>query len=99
MKWSYGFSPAVDQELAEALSYYFAWKPEKGITDFFQLVDASFSTALTYPEATPFSNVTGVPHTLRRVNVWHFAFLYRVDEEAKLLIVERIFHERSEASQ
>ena len=60
------------------------------------LAREAFATALRHPYAMPLFVPAGrTVATYRRVIVWHFAFLYRVDEAARLLVVERIFHERA----
>ena len=61
------------------------------------MVRDEFALAIRHPEALPLdigdhSNEVAY----RRVRVWRFVFPYRIDADAKLLVIEDIFHERSD---
>ena len=95
MSWTYAFDPLVLPQLHEAIVYYLASRPAETPESFITLADEAFERPLHFPEATPPAGRDSRGGVMRRVNVWRFAFLYRVDAAREQLVVERIFHERS----
>ena len=85
---------ALDQYGA-AVAYYTAHHPGQPSSRLPELMYEAFATARHHPHALPPAGTDSHGGRLRRVNVWHFAFLYRVDEPARQLVIERIFHERT----
>lgn len=61
------------------------------------MIDDAFVKPCSYPRMKQVVEPTfETNYAYRRVNVWRFAFLYRIDEEKKELIIDRIYHERAE---
>ena len=90
------YESGVENDLLEATAYYVAAKAGRQPHDFFALIAEAFAPILRHPElADVYSLPIPTRADYRRVNVWRFAFLYRVDDEAQEVIIERIYHERS----
>ena len=98
MSWRYSYDPSVQQQLLDAVTYFLITRPESTAQKFLGLVDETFELALQFPQAKPIVDTNEDGISLRRVNAWHYAFLYRIEEGLGLLVIERIFHERSDPS-
>ena len=94
--YSLSYSEDALDQLGELLPYYLTWHPNESARDTLMAIEATFETYKRHPEAAPIYSIeaSGAP-TYQRVNFWHLAFLYRIDEEAKRLLVDRIYHVRS----
>lgn len=95
--YSHELDPGSIDELQDATVHYLVWHCEKSLEDFIQLIERALQQAHQYPDYLPIVKSRFDGSVLyHRVVVWHFHFLYRVDDENQLLIVDRIYHERSE---
>ena len=94
--YSLSYSEDAIDQLSELLPYYLLWHPKEWAQDALAQIEAAFETYKLHPEAAPLYPFTSSSSpAYRRVNIWHLAFLYRIDEEAKRLLVDRIYHVRS----
>ena len=89
--------PLALVQYGAAVAYYTTYHPGQPSNRLPELMYEAFATARNHPHALPLAGTDSRAGQLRRVNVWHFAFLYRVDEPAGQLVIERIFHERTGA--
>ena len=90
------YSAAVLDELRVAARRYSFYHDGASEADFVDLIEDAFATALVHPQSPPrYFGFRDGGDVYRRINVWHFAFLYRVDGPARQLVIERIFHERT----
>lgn len=96
MKYQLHYGEDVYNDLHDAIAFCLEYHMDRGPRYLLELADNAFESALLHPHAAPTRRLPGELILYRRVIVWHFVFLYRIDEEAKLLIVDRIFHERSD---
>ena len=83
-------------EFAAAVEWWVEHHPDEGDAPFRRQILAAFAPVLRHPQLRPpypLPGSTGL--VLRRVDIWHFAFLYRVNETMASIIITRIFHERS----
>ena len=87
--------PLALEQYGAAVAYYTTCHPGRPSTRLPELMHEAFAMARRHPHALPLAGTDSRGGQLRRVNVWHFAFLYRVDEPARQLVIERIFHERT----
>lgn len=60
------------------------------------MLKEAFEPALRQPYARAVWESAASTRPVRRVNAWHFAIFYEVDDEQRELIVTRILHERAE---
>ena len=96
MNYRLTYDPQVTESLVSAISYYLSYHPDRAAAAFLALVDDAFVMPCKFPEAMPLDRVRAADGSVaRRVTVWHFIFIYRIDSLAGELVVEKVFHERS----
>ena len=96
MRYRLSYDPRVRRQLADAIRYYLTYHPDAGKSGLLRIADQAFTLARQFPAAMPLdASAESGGLSVRRVSVWRFIFLYRVDEVALELVVEDIFHERS----
>ena len=94
--YSLRFEATVIDELAEATSHFLIVFERDDPEGFYRLIRETFEVYLRHPEAAaPYSLPSLDSLEYRPVNVWKFAFLYRVDRMAKEVVIDRIYHVRS----
>ena len=89
------FGPVARGEFEEAYDYFRCKRRSATVSEFEDMVIDGFAMARRFPEALPLRDVPRSTERYRRVVVWHFVFLYRVDHDAEQLLIERIAHERT----
>ena len=95
MSYSLLFEPRVYEELGIALAHHRQWNEDASLADYLAVVQAKFKFALQHPEALPRRRLRNSPVPYRQVTIWHFVYLYRIDTSQRVLIVEKVIHERS----
>ena len=96
MRYRIRYSPSVRRELSRAVHNYLVYHQDAKPSRLYEIAEAAFEPYLANPQIAPLRLVEGVTVEYRRVIVWHYVFLFRVDATENTLEVERILHERSE---
>ena len=96
MRYRIRYSPSVRRELSRAVHDFLVYHQDAKPSRLYEIAEAAFEPYLSNPHIAPNRPVEGMPVEYRRVIVWHFVFLFRIDATENTLEVERIFHERSE---
>ncbi len=96
--YSYRFADEVENELIAATRYFLCVCPSKTVSDFVDLIDQALEPVCRFPMMMPERMFPNDSTIYRKLVVWHFAMIYRINEAAKALIVERIYHTRSRTS-
>ncbi len=96
MTYTFRYSTRGINDLLEATTYYLTVHPDRDRHTLHGLAERAFVATCALPHAAPIRQLPGESILYRRVTVWRFAFLYRIDEETKSLIIDRIYHEASD---
>ena len=95
MTYAYEFASNIAGDVEAAFQRYLCYRPRADGLEFISLIDEAFEPLLRFPELTPATAIRGVEGEVRRVNIWHFAFFYRVQPKTGVLLIVAVIHERS----
>ena len=94
--YHFRYDVGVRRQLRRAVTYYQQYHPNTPPTRLLELAQAAFKSFREFPYAAPTSPLdAGGLFGYRKVRVWRFVFVYRVDEANRELVVDRIYHERA----
>lgn len=94
-KYSFRFSDEIYNELGLAFSYWMLIHSTTSVEEFIEQISSAFALPCLYPEMKQVYKTLEDGRVYRRVNVWRYGFLYRIDEAERELVIDILFHERS----
>ena len=94
-RYTHRFSIGVFDEFSSALEYRMSFYPNESPRDFIKQIVEEFDKVCLHPKMKQIVKELDDGRSYRRVNVWRYAFFYRIDEEQRQIVIDIIYHERS----